>query len=312
MLSTMSIFNKKPISPLLSCPRVAEHGRKQKCFPSMLRRLICAALLVAAGPAWSATTPPALLHAEVATGDFDPAPYWISEKLDGVRAFWDGTHLRFRSGNVVHAPAWFIAGLPALPLDGELWIARNGFERLSGIVRRQQPRDSDWREVRYMIFELPNAPGNFTARIAQMRNIVALAGVPWLQLVEQFRLRDRAALKHHLETVVQAGGEGLMLHRADAPYLTGRQDALLKLKPWRDTEATVIGYTPGTGKYRGLTGALKVRMPDGKAFLIGSGLSDALRRNPPPIGSQVTYRYQALTRDGVPRFARYLRVREAF
>ena len=70
-----------------------------------------------------------------------------------------------------------------------------------------------------------------------------------------------------------------------------------------------FGYTPGTGKYHGMTGALEVQIPDGKHFLIGSGLSDAVRRNPPAIGSLITYRYQALTQDGVPRFARYLRVR---
>jgi DNA ligase-1 len=115
-----------------------------------------------------------------------------------------------------------------------------------------------------------------------------------------------------MNAVVQAGGEGLMLHLADAPYLTGRQDVLLKLKPWQDAEAVVIGYTPGSGKYHGLTGALEVQMPDGKRFLIGSGLTDAMRRNPPAIGSLITYRYQALTQDGVPRFARYLRLREDY
>ncbi|MES1997945.1 MAG: DNA ligase [Pseudomonadota bacterium] len=267
-------------------------------------------LLVAAPPVYADVAPsPALLLAKVASGDIDPAPYWVSEKLDGVRALWDGKQLHFRSGNPVHAPAWFIAGLPPQALDGELWIARNRFEQVSGIVRRQQPVDADWRQVRYMIFELPDAPGPFTARIAQMRAIVSAANVPWLHAVEQFRVSSHAALMRQMNDVVQGGGEGLMLHLADAPYLTGRQDVLLKLKPWQDTEATVVGYTPGTGKYRGLTGALEVQMPDGKRFLIGSGLPDAVRRNPPAIGSLITYRYQALTQDGVPRFARYLRVR---
>ena len=267
-------------------------------------------LLVAAPPVYADVAPsPALLLAKVASNNLDPAPYWVSEKLDGVRALWDGAQLRFRSGNPVPAPAWFIAGLPPQALDGELWIARNRFEQVSGIVRRQQPVDADWRQVRYMIFELPDAPGSFTARIAQMRAIVSAAHVPWLHTVEQFRVSNHAALIRQLDSVIQAGGEGLMLHLADAPYLTGRQDALLKLKPWQDTEATVVGYTPGTGKYRGMTGALEVQMPDGKRFLIGSGLSDAVRRNPPAIGSLITYRYQALTQDGVPRFARYLRVR---
>jgi DNA ligase-1 len=279
--------------------------------PALFCGLLSATLLLVSAPATYADTPPApaLLLAKVASPKLDPTPYWVSEKLDGVRALWDGRQLRFRSGNPVPAPAWFIAALPPQALDGELWIARNRFEQVSGIVRRQQPVDADWRQVRYMIFELPDAPGSFTTRIAQLRAIVSAANVPWLHAVEQFRVSSHAALMQQMNAVVQGGGEGLMLHRADAPYLTGRQDVLLKLKPWQDTEATVVGYTPGSGKYSGLTGALEVQMPDGKRFLIGSGLPDAVRRNPPALGSLITYRYQALTQDGVPRFARYLRVR---
>ncbi|MEQ1593143.1 MAG: DNA ligase [Thiobacillaceae bacterium] len=282
----------------------------------MFKLLFSICLLLAGSGSIRADEPtppnPIFLLAEVTTGKLDPAPYWVSEKLDGVRAIWDGKQLRFRSGHTVPAPAWFTAGLPPQALDGELWIARNHFEQLSGIVRHQQPQDADWHQVRYMVFELPDAPGSFTARIEQMREIVAQANVPWLHMVEQFRVSGQAALMQRLDSVVQAGGEGLMLHLAEAPYLTGRQDALLKLKPWQDTEATVIGYTPGTGKYRGMTGALKVQMPDGKRFSIGSGLSDAVRRHPPAIGTLVTYRYQALTQSGLPRFARYLRVRESY
>ena len=253
--------------------------------------------------------PPALLLAETASSQLDPAPYWVSEKLDGVRAFWDGRMLRFRSGNPVPAPAWFTAALPPQPLDGELWIARERFDQISGIVRSNPPNDRDWKQVRYMVFELPNAPGSFTERIARMRTLVERAHAPWLQMAPQFRVPNSAALKQQLHNIVKQGGEGLMLHRADAPYQTGRQDVLLKLKPWQDAEATVIGYTPGKGKYAGLTGALNMQMPDGKTFRIGSGLSDALRRNPPPIGALITYRYQSLTGSGIPRFARYLRVR---
>jgi DNA ligase-1 len=265
-------------------------------------------------PVWADTPPaaPAMLLAEVYAADIDVSQYWISEKLDGVRAQWDGRALRFRGGGLVPAPAWFTANFPAVPLDGELWIARERFDALSGTVRRIEPVDAEWRQVRYLVFELPGAAGDFSERIRQMQTIVELAAVPWLQAVEQTRGVDRAALMQQLDAVVQAGGEGLMLHRADAPYVTGRSDALLKLKPWQDAEAIVVGHTPGTGKYQGMTGALQMEMPDGKRFKIGSGLSDTLRRQPPAIGTRITYRYQQLTKNGVPRFPRYLRVREDF
>ena len=253
-----------------------------------------------------------MLLAEVYAADVDVAQYWVSEKFDGVRAQWDGRSLRFRGGGIVPAPAWFTANFPAVPLDGELWIGRDQFDALSGTVRKVEPLDAEWRQVRYLIFELPGAAGSFTDRVAQMQQLVAQAKLPWLQAVGQTRVADRATLMKQLDAVVRAGGEGLMLHRADAPYHTGRSDALLKLKPWQDTEAVVVGHVPGKGKYQDMTGALTVEMPDGKRFRIGSGLSDSLRRHPPPIGTRITYRYQHLTKNGLPRFPRYLRVREDF
>jgi DNA ligase-1 len=265
-------------------------------------------------PAWSDSPPPApaMLLAEVYAADIDVTQYWVSEKFDGVRAQWDGRTLRFRGGGSVPAPAWFTAGFPAQPLDGELWIGRDQFDALSGTVRKIEPVDAEWRQVRYLIFELPGAAGDFSARIRLMQQTIAQAGVPWLQAVGQTRVADSASLMKQLDAVMRAGGEGLMLHRADAPYLTGRSDALLKLKPWQDTEAVVVGYVPGKGKYLGMTGALTMEMPDGKRFRIGSGLTDALRRQPPPLGTRITYRYQHLTKNGLPRFPRYLRLREEF
>ena len=271
-------------------------------------------LLVLASPAAWATPPPApaMLLAEVYGADIDVSQYWVSEKFDGVRAQWDGRTLRFRGGGIVPAPVWFTAGFPALPLDGELWIGRDRFDALSGTVRKIEPVDAEWRQVRYLIFELPDAAGSFTDRVGQMQQLVAQARLPWLQAVGQTRVASRDALMQRLDAVMRAGGEGLMLHRADAPYLSGRSDALLKLKPWQDAEAIVVGHTPGKGKYQGMTGALQMAMPDGKRFRIGSGLTDALRRQPPPVGTRITYRYQHLTKNGLPRFPRYLRVREDF
>jgi len=275
-------------------------------------RLPFVLLAVVASTLAPAAVPPAptLLLAERYRGDIDVSRYWVSEKLDGVRAIWDGKALRFRSGNPVPAPQWFVATLPAQPLDGELWLGRGRFDQLSAIVRRQVTDDAEWRQVRYMIFELPDAPGSFGDRIEGIKDLVAAAKLPWLQAVPQFRLADGAALQKKLREIVRQGGEGLMLHRADAIYETGRSSALLKLTPWLDAEATVVAHLPGKGKYAGMTGALQLEMPDGRRFALGSGLSDAQRRNPPPPGTLVTYRYRELTKSGMPRFPRYLRERD--
>ena len=274
----------------------------------MDRRQFCLATLMAGF--WSSAWAADLLLAEVCPDTVDPADYWISEKLDGVRAYWDGQRLLFRSGRRIAAPDWFIASLPKAPLDGELWMGRGAFERLSGVVRRAIPVDEEWRGVRYMIFELPGAEGDFTARIAAMRRLVVHINRRWVQMVEQSRVANRVELQQHLDAVVAQGGEGLMLHRADAPYVTGRSEVLLKLKPWLDAEAVVIAHQPGQGKYAGRMGALRVRTPEGVEFEIGTGFSDAVRQAPPPVGSTVTYRHTGRTAEGVPRFARYWRRRE--
>ncbi len=274
--------------------------RRQAILRLVLACFFCLCLTQA--PARAAEQSPALLLANVLNGQADVSQYWVSEKLDGVRAVWDGRILRFRSGNPVPAPQWFLDALPRQPLDGELWLGRSSFDRLSAIVRRQQPDDSEWRQVRYMIFELPDASGSFTDRIDRMRAVAASANLPWLQAIPQFRLPSDAALRKMLDEVVRGGGEGLMLHRADAPYETGRSSALLKLTPWQDGEAVVVAYLPGKGKYAGMLGALQMEMGDGRRFALGSGLSDVLRRNPPPRGTLVTYRYREFTQNGMPRF----------
>lgn len=261
-------------------------------------------------PLTAVAEPPAILLANVYRGQVDLSRYMVSEKLDGVRAIWDGKLLSFRSGRPIHAPDWFVAGLPQQQLDGELWIARGQFERVSGIVRRDIPDDTAWREVRYMIFELPGAPGPFSTRAEQIKRVVAEANVPWLFEISQFFPVDRSSLKKRLDEVVRQGGEGLMLHRADAPYQTGRGDVLLKLKPWEDAEAIVVGHQPGRGRHAGVLGALRVRLPDGRELLLGTGFSDAQRRHPPAIGSTVTYRFRDLTSKGMPRFASFLRIRD--
>jgi len=276
---------------------------------SVVQTLTLATIVTAPMPLLASESPPLLL-ANTEHGQTDVALYLISEKLDGVRAFWDGQALRTRSGNLINAPAWFVESFPARALDGELWIGRGQFDRLSGTVRRQIPDDAEWRQVRYLVFELPQAPGTFRQRAEELREVVAKTDVPWLQALEQFELGSRQALNNKLQEMVKAGGEGLMLHRADAQYTTGRSDVLLKMKQWHDAEATVIGHQPGKGKYSGRLDALRVRTDDGVEFMLGTGLSDADRLNPPTIGTIITFRYRNLTPRGLPRFASFYRVRD--
>ncbi|WP_107219514.1 DNA ligase [Thauera aromatica] len=291
---------------LLSCPLSLP---LPLLFRFALGLFLGASSAVCGGTEPSFAAPPAM-HAERYHDGIDPADYWVSEKLDGVRAHWDGGRLHLRSGQPISAPAWFVAALPAVTLDGELWLGRRSFDRLSGLIRRNAPDDPGWREVRYMVFDIPGAEGDFSTRVHQLRALAERAAVPWLEAVPQTRVTDLRALQRRFEEVVRGGGEGLMLHRASARWTPGRSSALLKLTPWHDAEARVLAHLPGKGRLQGLTGSLLVETPDGRRFRLGSGLSDALRRTPPPPGTLVTYRYRELTPAGLPRFPRYLRVRD--
>jgi DNA ligase-1 len=259
--------------------------------------------------------PPALALAEVyqsGAGDsnVDLSSYLFSEKLDGVRAYWDGARLITRGGHAINAPDWFTAGLPPLPLDGELWLGRGRFAEVSGAVRRLQPEPAVWRRMRYMVFDLPGVGGSFETRLLALQRLVGTSANPRLALVRQQAIIDHTDLMARLEQVVAAGGEGLMLHRRNAPYRAGRGDDLLKVKPYEEGDARVIAHLPGRGKYEGLLGALLVGLPNGRRFRIGTGFSDAERAAPPALGSTVTFKYHGRTKTGLPRFASFLRVAE--
>jgi DNA ligase-1 len=191
-------------------------------------------------------------------------------------------------------------------------MERNSYDQLSGAVRRQKPIDEEWRTIRYMVFDLPYSSETFDYRLKQLKAIVHESENPYLQLVEQFRVPNHDALLEKLEAIAQRGGEGLMLHRGDSLYRSGRSNDLLKLKPYLDAEATVIEHLPGKGKFEGMMGALLVEIDNGKRFRIGTGFSDSERRNPPPIGSVITFKYHGLTPNGMPRFVSFLRVRKDY
>lgn len=282
--------------------------------------LVGSVLLPASMPAVAAVTEsaettalatPALMLATNWQTGLDSKAYLVSEKLDGVRAYWDGKVLHFKSGRVIAAPAWFTAALPKTALDGELWMGRHSFDRLSGIVRRAVPVDAEWREVRYMIFDLPGAAGPFAERSKRLVALLESSAVDWLQPIAQVQVTDSAALQVQLRSTVASGGEGLMLHRAQANWQPGRSADLRKLKLVPDEDARVLAHIAGKGKHAGRMGALLLETLDGKRFALGSGFTDAQREAPPAVGAFVTYRYRDRTPSGLPKFASFLRVREA-
>ena len=278
-----------------------------------MRRFLCLSpliLLLSVTTLLAGEQKPALMLANVYHTNVTVKEYWVSEKLDGVRAYWNGGQLLTRQGNPIPAPHWFLQQLPeGLELDGELWTGRGGFETISSIVRKQRPVDQEWRSVSYCVFDLPGMEASFDQRIEAMNRLIANPGTANLRVVKQFKVDTHDALMQSLQHYVALGAEGLMLHRGASYYRAGRSDDLLKLKPYRDAEARVVKHYPGQGKYQGMMGSILVEDENGKRFRIGSGFTDEERRSPPPVGAIITFAYNGRTENGIPRFARFLRLR---
>lgn len=241
----------------------------------------------------------------------DPKNWWMSEKLDGVRCYWNGKCLISRQGNIYTAPHFFIKNLPdSVSLDGELWLGRKMFQECVSIARCTDNGKNDmnrWYRMRYMIFDAPSLNIPFEERIQYIKSLIRRTNNPYIKLVEQTLCNGESHMLEELARIEELGGEGIMLRKPKSLYENKRSKTLIKVKSFCDSEAVIIGYEDGKGKYEGHIGALKVRGLNGKEFKIGSGFTDAERLSPPEIGSMITYKYQELSKDGIPRFPIFFR-----
>src|SRR5579884_2164527 len=243
--------------------------------------------------------------------DVDPTGWWVSEKLDGMRAIWTGRELLSLNGNPIPAPRWFVDKLPSdTKLDGELWTGRGDFQRLISIARSESV-DKGWASVKLQLFDIPDPRADvFEKRQNRLAQIVNTMRAQHVSLVRQIRCRDAQHLKELMNEYVKMGAEGLMLRKPSSYYEPKRSSTLLKVKQFHDADATVTGYVDGKGKHKGRMGALSCKLPSGVTFEVGTGFTDAQREKPPRIGTKITFRYQELTKDGVPRFPSFVTARD--
>ncbi|EIN04603.1 hypothetical protein PUNSTDRAFT_92533 [Punctularia strigosozonata HHB-11173 SS5] len=241
----------------------------------------------------------------------DPTGWWMSEKLDGVRTYYDGVANKMysRLGNAFTPPDWFLDKLPKdITLDGELFGGRGEFQNTVSIVKTVN--SPHWQGISFQIFDVPSMGEEpFEDRLAFLERTFGENGEKrqaQIEVVKHERAESREHVMSKLEEVERLGGEGLMLRKPGSLYEGRRSSTLLKIKSFYDAEARVVGYVPGKGKYKGMTGALQCVMASGKKFAVGTGMSDKLRQNPPKVGTIVVYRFQELTRDSVPRFPSYV------
>lgn len=234
----------------------------------------------------------------------DPTGWHISEKYDGHRAIWDGRRFISRGNNIIHAPSWFTKSLPSIALDGELWAGYGNIGLVTSAVSGS--REKDWERIIYCVFDAPEVKGPFEKRLEVVRKYVVFS--KHSAVISHELCSGKAQLLKMLDEVVTQGGEGLVLRRAGSLYEKKRSDTLLKVKKWFDAEAVVIGHVERTRP--GLCGALLVVNKDGLKFKVASGMTEAMAHKPPPIGTIITYKWDTLTKEGIPRPAAFVRVRE--
>ena len=282
---------------------------RSEIFKILKGAVFCALFLLCGAVADEAKIKPMLLK-EYVPG-MNITGWVVSEKLDGVRAIWDGKNLRSRRGKIINAPEGWSAGFPPFFVDGELYTARGEFEQLVSIVSSSVP-DERWSRVKFCAFDLPKEQKNLSAKMEILRNFIASSGAQNLLIVQQTPVSTHADVQAYFDRVIAAGGEGVVLRDPNALYESGRSDKILKYKKTHDSECKVVKINPGYGKNEGKMGSLScVDLRSGAKFKVGTGFSDEMRANPPKVGTIITYQYQNLTREKKPRFPVFLRVRPA-
>lgn len=244
--------------------------------------------------------------------NIDPSRYLISEKLDGMRAYWDGKQLFAKSGKPIHAPKWFLENFPPFELDGELWSNRNEFEKIISIIKNHN-RQEAWKDLKFNIFEVPNQKGNLSARLQVIKNYLSIHHAPYIRIIPQYQFTKLEEITHFFHQIKHDGGEGIILRKNDTPYLTGRDRSALKFKVFFDSECMIKGYEKGAGKYAKVMGSIICEDIISKQIVkIGSGFSDLMRANPPKVGTIITYKYYQKTKNNHPKHPVFLRIRDDF
>ncbi len=249
-----------------------------------------------------------LMLPKVYSGTVSVAGWLVSEKLDGVRGYWDGERLLSKNGIPFSAPREFLEGLPPFALEGEIWGGRGTFAKTMSIVQQQQVHQG-WLELQFAVFDVPQETGVFTQRLDKARDWFVLHPSSLAFVIPQKMILNNEQLDVELHRVEALGGEGLIVRKADGLYRSGRSREILKVKSFFDMEAVVVAHIEGRGRNRGRLGALVVELPDATRFKIGTGFSDNEREHPPPVGCTITFKYYGFFKSGIPKFPSFLRVR---
>lgn len=231
--------------------------------------------------------------------------WYMSEKLDGIRAYWDGKELKTKNGNKIFVPKGFLTNFPTFKLDGELWTKRSDFENIQSIILDKIP-SKNWDKITYNIFEVPNSKGDFLQRLKKAKIWFEKHPNKYIRFIKQIKCKDKNHLNNFLEKLVNQKAEGVIIKNAKLPYFGNRSNNILKVKKFFDMEGEIIQINKKDNRMK----SLLIKLKNGITFNLGGGFSKNQRLNPPKIGQIVTFKYYGFTKYQKPKFASFLRVRK--
>ena len=207
---------------------------------------------------------------------------WLaSEKIDGIRALWNGSQFVSRNGVTFAVPDWFKVGMPDCLLDGEFFAGSLGLT----ISATQAGR---WQEVTFHAFDAPSGD-KFKDRVARL----ATMALPAHCEVVRHWSTDTVGAIRKADEIASAGGEGLVVRDPSKPYAAGRSSSALKIKPTRSAEMIVKGFHG-----RGIVGdwcGVTVKLNTGEKV---------------ELGDRVTFAFSGVTDNGIPRCPSFIALRD--
>lgn len=258
----------------------------------------------------------------------DPKGWWVSEKLDGIRAIWTGKELMTRHGRKIHAPEWFYDEFPKnIALDGELYLGRNKFNVVQMTVMDHHKNKYLWEKIEYHVFDIPDATYLTFEEVQYILKNYLSTSCKYLKVIHQTQVKDLDQLLELQKILVSQGAEGTMLRKPGSSYRVGETSNLLKFKSQMDSNqmvhllddnAIITGYKynydileDGMPIMRSILCKWedKIKFPYDPEFSVSHHITKAEKRGDYqsrfPIGHKVKILYNQLFESQKPRFPRY-------
>lgn len=266
-------------------------------------------------------------------------PVYATPKIDGIRALTIDSKLVSRTFKPIKNKD-ICATLSSLPdgIDGEL--VSGNFQQTTHRVMKETETEGEWI---YYIFDYvkDSLDQPYIERIAALMKEIHNHPIQNIKLLLPKKINSFEELIAYEKECLDAGFEGLILRTANSPYKCGRatnkERYMMKLKRFSDAEAEIVGFVEyehntnvaekdNFGRTKrsdrkegkvlaGILGKFILKLPDGRTFGCGTGLSMAQRKEAwenqeKYLGQFAKYKHFEIGQKDLPRHPVFLGIRD--